>query len=146
MREFRIAVLPGDGIGPEVMNEALKVLRILKDKDYTFQFHADMFLWNSEYYLQHGRMMPENGLDILKNYDAILFGAIGDPRVPDDISVWELIMPIRKRFCQYVNLRPVKKLKGIPEQFIHQERPINFVIVRENAEGEYGVMSRKRTR
>ncbi|QNU30163.1 tartrate dehydrogenase [Geobacillus sp. 47C-IIb] len=137
MREFRIAVLPGDGIGPEVMNEALKVLRILKYKDYTFQFHADMFLWNSEYYLQHGRMMPENGLDILKNYDAILFGAIGDPRVPDDISVWELIMPIRKRFCQYVNLRPVKKLKGIPEQFIHQERPINFVIVRENAEGEY---------
>jgi tartrate dehydrogenase/decarboxylase / D-malate dehydrogenase len=137
MKEFQVAVLPGDGIGPEVMNEALKVLRILKDKDPTFLFHVDIFSWNSEYYLEHGRMMPENGLDILKNYDAILFGAIGDPRVPDDISIWELIMPIRKKFCQYVNLRPVKKLKGISGPLAWQNQSIDFVIVRENAEGEY---------
>ncbi|HWO75619.1 MAG TPA: tartrate dehydrogenase [Bacillus sp. (in: firmicutes)] len=137
MREWKIAVLPGDGIGPEVMNEALKVLRTVKELDSTFSYHADLFSWNSEYYLKHGRMMPENGLEILKGYDAILFGAIGDQRVADDVSVWELIMPIRKSFQQYVNFRPVKQLPGIKTPYTSLEKPIDFVIMRENAEGEY---------
>ncbi|MDQ0253249.1 tartrate dehydrogenase/decarboxylase/D-malate dehydrogenase [Evansella vedderi] len=137
MASYKVAVIPGDGIGPEVMNEALKVLRVLKDQDSTFQYHADIFYWNSDYYLKHGRMMPEDGLEILKNYDAVLFGAIGDERVPDDITVWELIMPIRKQFQQYINLRPVKKLPGIKTRYDDVKSDIDFVIVRENAEGEY---------
>ena len=137
MKEWKIAVLPGDGIGPEVMNEALKVLRALKELDSTFSYHAEIFSWNSEYYLKHGRMMPENGLDILKDYNAILFGAIGDKRVADDVSVWELIMPIRKSFQQYVNFRPVKQLPGIQTPYTSLDKPIDFIIMRENAEGEY---------
>ncbi|WBL16656.1 tartrate dehydrogenase [Sutcliffiella sp. NC1] len=135
MSQYKIAVIPGDGIGPEVMKEALKVLEGLKEQDSTFQFQADMFDWNSDYYLKHGTMMPENGMEILKNYDAILFGAIGDERVPDEITIWELIMPIRKQFQQYINLRPVKKLDGMKTRYDDVE--IDFVIVRENAEGEY---------
>lgn len=137
MREWKIAALPGDGIGPEVMNEALKVLRVLQDLDSTFRYHIDLYPWNSEYYLEHGRMMPEEGLEILQGYDGILFGAIGDSRVADDVSVWELIMPIRKSFQQYVNFRPVKQLSGIQTPYTSLEKPIDFVIVRENAEGEY---------
>lgn len=135
MSQYKIAVIPGDGIGPEVMKEALKVLEVLKEQDSTFHYQADMFDWNSDYYLKHGTMMPENGMEILKNYDAILFGAIGDERVPDEITIWELIMPIRKQFQQYINLRPVKKLDGMKTRYDDVE--IDFVIVRENAEGEY---------
>lgn len=137
MKEFKIAILPGDGIGPEVMDEALKVLQVLKELDETFSYHADLFPWNSEFYLKHGKMMPEDGLSILRRYDAILFGAIGDERVPDNISVWELIMPIRKEFQQYINLRPVKQLQGITTPLQPRKKPIDFVIIRENAEGEY---------
>ncbi|MBN8201843.1 tartrate dehydrogenase [Bacillus sp. NTK034] len=135
MAIHRIAVLPGDGIGPEVVNEAVKVLGILKNLDPNFDLEFETFDWGSEYYLQHGKMMPENSLETLKRYDAILFGAIGDKRVPDDVTVWELIMPIRKQFRQYINLRPVKMLKGVPSRFVGED--IDFVIVRENAEGEY---------
>lgn len=136
MKTNRIAILPGDGIGPEVMNEAIKVLNLLKQLDSSLNMEFDTFHWDSEYYLQHGRMMPENGLDLLKQYDAILFGAIGDHRVPDDVTIWELIMPIRKGFKQYINLRPVKLLQGVPRP-LASEAPIDFVIVRENGEGEY---------
>lgn len=136
MSSYRIAVLPGDGVGPEVMNEAVKVLELLKDLDPSLQLEFDRFDWNSEYYLQHGVMMPGDALHILKPYDAILFGAIGDKRVPDDVTVWELIMPIRKNFNQYINLRPVKLLKGITSPLANRD-DIDFVIIRENAEGEY---------
>jgi tartrate dehydrogenase/decarboxylase / D-malate dehydrogenase len=136
MSAYKIAVIPGDGIGPEVMNEALKVLRVLKDQDHTLTLYIDIFDWNSEYYLKSGNLMPENGLDILKNYDAILFGAIGDKRVPDDVTVWELIMPIRKNFRQYINYRPIKALETIQTP-LKKEQEIDFVIIRENAEGEY---------
>ncbi|MBD1381505.1 tartrate dehydrogenase [Metabacillus arenae] len=137
MKPMKIAILPGDGIGPEVMNEALKILRVLQDQDVSFQTTINILPWNSEYYLENGRMMPENGLAILSDYDAILFGAIGDERVPDPITIWELIMPIRKKFKQYVNLRPVKNLNGIQTPLFNQDQHIDFVIIRENAEGEY---------
>lgn len=136
MSSYRIAVLPGDGVGPEVMKEALKVLGLIKELDSSLQIEFEQFDWSSEYYLKHGRMMPEDALHILKEYDAILFGAIGDKRVPDDITVWDLIMPIRKQFNQYINLRPVKLLKGVQSPLANNEH-IDFVIVRENAEGEY---------
>jgi tartrate dehydrogenase/decarboxylase / D-malate dehydrogenase len=136
MKSNRIAVLPGDGVGPEVVNEAVKVLKLLKKLDPSLDMEFDTYDWGSEYYLQHGRMMPEEALDTLKSYDAILFGAIGDHRVPDDVTVWELIMPIRKNFKQYINLRPVKLLKGVTSPLADGSE-IDFVIVRENAEGEY---------
>lgn len=136
MGTFKIAVLPGDGIGPEVTKEAVKVLRAIEKKDASISFEMTVFPWNSEYYLEHGRTMPEDGLEQLKAYDSILFGAIGDERVPDRITIWELIMPIRKNFQQYVNFRPVKRLKGI-ESPLKKDAPIDFVILRENGEGEY---------
>jgi tartrate dehydrogenase/decarboxylase/D-malate dehydrogenase len=137
MPSYEIAVLPGDGIGPEVMKQAHKVLTALNTIDSNFVAHTKSFDWNSEYYLKTGRMMPEDGLEQLKTYDAILFGAIGDSRVPDDISVWQLIMPIRKHFKQYVNFRPVKQLQGINPPIQTGGKPIDFVVIRENAEGEY---------
>src|SRR5690625_5583613 len=108
----RIAVLPGDGVGQEVMNKALKVLEEIRKQD-SLNLSYDIFNWNSEYYLENNRMMPTDGLDHLQGYEAILLGAIGDARVPDAITVWEFIMPIRKTFQRYVNFRPVKLLKGL---------------------------------
>ncbi|MEI3612525.1 tartrate dehydrogenase [Pseudogracilibacillus sp. SO30301A] len=136
MKVYKIAVLPGDGIGPEVTREAVKVLHKLSEIDSRFYVEMKEFNWNSEYYLNYGKMMPEDGLEQLKEFDAILFGAIGDPRVLDSVSIWELILPIRKHFQQYVNLRPIKLLRGL-ESPLKQEVPIDFVIIRENSEGEY---------
>ncbi|MGE7835181.1 tartrate dehydrogenase [Viridibacillus arvi] len=136
MTEFKIAVIPGDGIGVEVMAEALKVLSVLEEHEQDFVLHKENFEWSSDYYLEHGKMMPEDGLVTLQSYDAILFGAIGDARVPDDVTIWELIMPIRKQFQQYVNFRPVKSLPGITSPLSNGD-DIDFVIFRENAEGEY---------
>ncbi|MEK5185529.1 tartrate dehydrogenase [Solibacillus sp. FSL W7-1324] len=133
---MKIAVIPGDGIGPEVMEQALRVLETLQELDHALEVETMTFQWNSDYYLQTGRMMPEDGLETLAQYDAILFGAIGDARVPDDVTVWELIMPIRKQFQQYVNFRPVKSLPGIASPLAAKEA-IDFVIFRENTEGEY---------
>ena len=133
---MKIAVIPGDGIGPEVMEQALTVLETLQTLDKTLEVETMTFHWNSDYYLQTGRMMPEDGLETLAQYDAILFGAIGDARVPDDVTVWELIMPIRKQFQQYVNFRPVKSLPGITSP-LATKGSIDFVIFRENTEGEY---------
>ncbi|CDQ40358.1 MULTISPECIES: tartrate dehydrogenase [Virgibacillus] len=133
----KIAVIPGDGIGIEVMNEALKLIEAINEHD-SFQIEYDVFDWNSDYYLQTNRMMPKDGLEQLQHYDAILFGAIGDERVPDDITIWEMIMPIRKSFQQYVNFRPIKLLDGIDNPLRHHvNKPIDFVLIRENAEGEY---------
>lgn len=136
MRTYRIAVLPGDGIGPEVVQEGMKVLSKLQDLDTSFTLESTTFEWNSNYYLKHGRMMPNDGLETLKTYDAIFFGALGDKRVEEHIPVWELIMPIRKQFQQYVNLRPIKQLNGITSP-LQSEEPIDFYVFRENAEGEY---------
>ncbi|WP_431027669.1 isocitrate/isopropylmalate dehydrogenase family protein [Lysinibacillus sp. LZ02] len=133
---MKIAVIPGDGIGKEVMQEALKVLDCLMQHDNTLQIESTVFPWSSDYYMEHGCMMPKDALEILKKYDAILFGAIGDVRVPDDITVWELIMPIRKQFQQYVNFRPIKSLPNIASP-LTSTKEVDFVIFRENAEGEY---------
>src|SRR5690625_1519719 len=133
----RIAVLPGDGVGQEVMNEALKVLDEIRRQD-SLNLSYDIFNWNSAYYLENNRMMPGDGLEQLKEYEAILLGAIGDARVPDDITVWELIMPIRKTFQQYVNLRPAKLLKGLESPLrLEDNEVIDFAVLRENTEGEY---------
>nr|WP_010531931.1 isocitrate/isopropylmalate family dehydrogenase [Lentibacillus jeotgali] len=133
----KIAIIPGDGIGKEVMKEAIKVLNVL-ESDYYLNVAYDVFDWGSDYYIENNRMLPDNGLEKLKNYDAILLGAVGDNRVPDDIPVWELIMPIRKTFQQYVNFRPVKQLKGVESPLSSsQSEKIDFVIMRENSEGEY---------
>ncbi|UUV26290.1 MULTISPECIES: tartrate dehydrogenase [Lysinibacillus] len=136
MTAIKIAVIPGDGIGKEVMQEALKVLNCLQEQHSSLQIETTIFPWSSDYYVQHGCMMPNDALTTLQTYDAILFGAIGDARVPDDVTVWELIMPIRKQFQQYVNFRPIKSLPGIASPLANGKE-IDFVIFRENAEGEY---------
>lgn len=136
MPAYKIAVLPGDGIGPDVTKEAVKVLEALKQEDPTFDIEFKEFEWGSEYYLEHGHIMPPDGLDQLKVFDAILFGAVGDKRVPDEVTIWELIMPIRKNFQQYVNMRPIRRLAGI-ESPLKNDQPIDFMVFRENAEGEY---------
>lgn len=138
MKHYSIALIPGDGIGPEVINEAVKVLKKAEEIHGGINFTCESFDWGCDYYLQHGRMMPENGLDTLKDFDVILFGAVGDKTVPDHISVWELILPIRRKFQQYVNLRPIKLLKGLdsPLRF-KNHKDLDFIVVRENTEGEY---------
>lgn len=136
MTTYKIAVIAGDGIGKEVMAEALRVMEVLQQNDADFKLQLEEFPWSSDYYLKHGEIMPKDGLDQLKKFDAILFGAIGDARVPDEVTIWKLIMPIRKQFKQYVNFRPVKSLKGIGSPLKNGE-DIDFVIFRENAEGEY---------
>lgn len=138
MNVHKIAVIPGDGVGPEVLKEGMKVLKYVAEKDGTFAFEDTWFPWGCEYYLKNGRMMPENGIEILKEFDAIYLGAVGYPGVPDHISLWELLLTIRKSFDQYVNLRPVKLLKGAPCPLKDVDREaINMTFVRENSEGEY---------
>lgn len=138
MKKYRIAVIPGDGIGPEVLAEGIKVLETVAQLDGSFCFEFETFPWGCEYYLKTGRMMEENGLAKLEQYDAIYLGAVGMPGVPDHISLWDLLLVIRKHFDQYVNLRPVKLLKGAPCPLkdIRREE-IDMTFVRENSEGEY---------
>lgn len=138
MNTYRIAVIPGDGVGPEVLKEGMKVLKRAAELDGSFQFEDTWFPWGCEYYLKNGRMMEKNGIEILKDYDAIYLGAVGYPGVPDHISLWELLLTIRKSFDQYVNLRPVKLLKGAECPLRDVEREdVNMTFIRENSEGEY---------
>lgn len=134
---YSIAVVPGDGVGIEVMAEGLKVLDAVAAA-FGLEFSLTHHDWGCEYYKAHGRMMPADGLDRLDDSDAILFGAVGAPEVPDHVSVWELILPIRQQFDQYVNLRPVRLLSGMASPLAgKQVGDIDFWIVRENSEGEY---------
>jgi len=136
MAKHRIAVIPGDNVGPEVINEGLKVLNRLKDVT-DLQVEWTSFLWGSEHYLRTGSVMPPDGLETLAQYDAIYLGALGDPfRVPDRIISWGLVQQVRKAFDQYVNLRPISLLPGVPSP-LRNPGHIDFVIVRENTEGEY---------
>lgn len=138
MQIHKIAVIPGDGIGPEVIAEGCKVLECVARLDGGFRFEFDTFPWGCEYYLKTGSMMAEDGIEQLKGYDAIFLGAVGFPGVPDHVSLWGLLLTIRKSFDQYVNLRPVKLLKGAPCPLKDVEREdIDMVFVRENSEGEY---------
>ena len=138
MKKFRIAVIPGDGIGTEVVNEGIKVLKKVAELDGSFDFDFTHFPWGCEYYLKTGKMMDEDGLERLKSFDAIYLGAVGYPTVPDHLSLRELLLKIRVGFDQYVNLRPVKLLKGAPCPLKNKEpKDIDFIVIRENSEGEY---------
>ena len=138
MNIHKIAVIAGDGIGPEVIAEGVKVLNAVAEKDGGFCFEFTYFPWGCEYYKQTGRMMAEDGIEQLSAFDAIFLGAVGTPGVPDHISLWDLLLTIRKSFDQYVNLRPVKLLKGAPCPLKDvSESDIDMVFVRENSEGEY---------
>jgi tartrate dehydrogenase/decarboxylase/D-malate dehydrogenase len=137
-RSHRIAVIPGDGIGTEVISEGVKCLKTLSEIIENVQFEFQYFPWSSEYYLQHGRMMPEDGLEILKGFDAIYLGAVGDPRIPDDITLHGLLLPIKMGFDLYVGLRPVYLFPGIESPLANiSGGEIEIVVVRENTEGEY---------
>ena len=135
--DYKIALIPGDGIGREVIPEGVRVLDVLASK-FNFTVSCKEFPFSCEYYHEHGKMMPEDGLEQLRPFDAILLGAVGDPAVPDHVSLWELLLPIRRRFDQYVNLRPVRLLKGVSSPLANRDSSdIDFIVVRENTEGEY---------
>ena len=137
MRTHRIAALPGDGIGPEVLQAGLTILEAL-EKSEGYALNAVTFPWGSEFYRQHGRMMKEGGLETLRGFDAIYFGAVGSKDVPDHVTVWDFILPIRQRFDQYVNLRPMRLLPGLKSPLAGRgPSDIDMVCVRENTEGEY---------
>ncbi len=137
MRTYRIAAIPGDGIGTEVIAAGIKVLEVLAGRA-GFAVAFDHFDWGSDYYRRHGIMMPDNGRDLIKGHDAIYFGAVGAPGVPDHITLWGLRLAICQPFDQYANVRPTRVLPGITSPLRHVSGPeLDWVIVRENSEGEY---------
>ena len=137
MKTFNIAVIAGDGIGKEVVPEGIRVLEAA-GRRFDFRLHWRAFDWSCETYAQTGKMMPDDGLQQLQPFHAIFLGAVGHPNVPDHVSLWGLLIPIRRTFRQYVNLRPVRLFEGI-ESPLKNWKPgqIDFTIVRENNEGEY---------
>jgi tartrate dehydrogenase/decarboxylase/D-malate dehydrogenase len=137
VKTFHIAVIPGDGIGKEVVPEGIRVLNTAGRK-FGFELAWNVFDWSCDSYVNTGRMMPADGLEQLARFDAIFLGAVGRPDVPDHLSLWGLLIPIRRGFHQYVNLRPVRLLDGIECPLKNwQSGQIDFTIVRENNEGEY---------
>lgn len=137
MRKYSIAVIEGDGIGREVVPEGLRVLEAVSHK-HGINFRWQQFDWSCERFLKTGRMMPEDGLHQLRGFDAIFLGAVGYPGVPDHVSLWGLLIPIRRAFQQYVNLRPARLLRGIESPVKNfQAGEIDLYVVRENNEGEY---------
>ena len=138
MRTYKIAAIPGDGIGPEVIEAGLEVLEALAQRDASFALQVERFPWGSDYYKRTGRMMPEDGLERLKSFDAIYFGAVGSQDVPDHVTLWGLRLAICQGFDQYANVRPTRVLPGIdPPLKLKQPEDIDWVIIRENSEGEY---------
>ena len=138
MKIYKIAAIPGDGIGTEVIAAGIEVLESLATKDGGFALRFEHFDWGSNYYLKHGAMMPPDGLDQLKPFDAIYFGAVGSKEVPDHISLWGLRLNICQSFDQYANVRPARVLPGIdPPLKLASPADLDWVIVRENSEGEY---------
>jgi tartrate dehydrogenase/decarboxylase / D-malate dehydrogenase len=137
MRDYHVALVPGDGIGHEVCPEGVKVMAAAGEL-LGYRIDYEEFPWGCEYYLQHGEMMPQNALRILELFDAIYFGAVGFPSVPDHISLHGLLLPVRQGFEQYANVRPSLLLPGVPGPLRDKEPgEIDFVVVRENTEGEY---------
>lgn len=138
MEKISVAVIPGDGIGGEVVREAIRVLNLVGELDGGISFSYQEFPWGCEYYAEHGVMAPADFLNTLRGFETIFLGAVGYPGVPDHVSLWGLLLPIRRGFEQYVNLRPVKMLRGIEGPLRgHQPGDIDFIVVRENSEGEY---------
>jgi tartrate dehydrogenase/decarboxylase / D-malate dehydrogenase len=148
MRDYHVAVIAGDGIGQEVMPEATATLDALASQHGSFQFTFEHFDWGSDHYLRQGSMMPADGMHALEHggFDAILLGPVGDPRVPDHVTLWGLLLPIRQGFDQYVNLRPMRLLRGVRGPLAGKgPAEIDMLCVRENTEGEYaGVGGRLR--
>lgn len=134
---YRIALIPGDGIGKEVIPQGVRAIEALAAKE-SFDVEFVEFPYSCQYYLDRGHMMPPDGLDRLQPFQAILLGAVGAPGVPDHVSLWGLLLPIRRTFDQYVNLRPVRLLPGIQSPLAGRNAAeIDFMVVRENTEGEY---------
>jgi tartrate dehydrogenase/decarboxylase/D-malate dehydrogenase len=138
MTTHRIAVIAGDGIGKEVVPEGQRVLEAA-GRRFGIAWEFAHFDWNCDYYARHGRMMPEDWFDTLKGYEAIFYGAVGWPAtVPDHVSLWGSLIQFRRRFDQYVNLRPCRLMPGVPSPLASRDAgSIDFVVVRENTEGEY---------
>ena len=143
--KYNIAVIPGDGIGTEVMPEALKVLNIISNK-FSINLHFDHFDFSSyEYYSKHGQMMPDDWKKQIGEHDALFFGSVGWPdKIPDHISLWGSLLKFRREFDQYINLRPVKLMPGVPSPLANRKPgDIDFYIIRENTEGEYSSIGGK---
>ena len=136
MRSYKLAVIPGDGIGPEVIGAGLEVLHEVAAVDGGLRFEAEAFDWNSENYLKRGHYIPEGGLARLREFDAIFFGAVGSREVPDHVSLWGLRLPIAQGFDQYANVRPARVLPGVKSPLANADG-LDWIIVRENSEGEY---------
>ncbi|MBT6764413.1 MAG: tartrate dehydrogenase, partial [Prolixibacteraceae bacterium] len=137
MDTYKIGVIQGDGIGTEVIPEGIKILESISSR-FDISFIWDEFDWSCEHYAKTGKMMPDDGLQQLAPKDAIFLGAVGFPGVPDHISLWGLLIPIRRAFQQYINLRPVRLFDGVPCPLKGRKtEDINLMIVRENNEGEY---------
>ncbi|HEX4944267.1 MAG TPA: tartrate dehydrogenase [Usitatibacteraceae bacterium] len=140
MKTYRIATIPGDGIGNEVVPEGVRVIEAA-GRRFGIAFTWDEKPWSCAYYAKHGCMMPEDGLAQIRNHDAIFLGAVGFPGVPDHVSLWGLLVPIRREFQQYVNLRPVRLMPGVKSPLAGRNPgDIDFWVVRENNEGEYSSM------
>ncbi len=138
--ELRIALIPGDGIGTEVIPEGVRILEAA-GKKHSIDYQWQEFDWSCERYLETGRMMPEDGIEQLRPFDAIYLGAVGFPTVADHISLWGLLIPIRREFDQYINLRPVRLFDGVPCPLVDKAPgDIDFYVVRENVEGEYSAI------
>lgn len=136
-RTYRLALIPGDGIGKEVLPEGMRVLDAAARR-FGFTLRTDEYDWSCETYQKTGRMMPEDGLDRLREADSVFLGAVGWPGVPDHVSLWGLLIPIRRSFDQYVNMRPCKLMPGAKTPLANRgPEDIDFVVVRENTEGEY---------
>ncbi|MEX0922151.1 MAG: tartrate dehydrogenase [Rhodovibrionaceae bacterium] len=138
MKTYRIAAIPGDGIGTEVVSAGIEVLEALAARHGGFECEIERFDWGGDYYLKHGRMMPEDGLLRIRDRDAILFGSAGHPEIPDHITLWGLRLAICQPFDQYANLRPMRVLPGIVSPLRRVSgKELDWMIVRENSEGEY---------
>lgn len=138
MGRFRVGAIPGDGIGKDVISAGLRVIQALEERHQDLRIDIETFPWGSDFYRQHGHFMPEDGVDRLRQLDAIYFGAVGDPNIPDDVTLWGLRLAICQSLDQYANVRPARLLPGVsgPLRDVGPD-DLDWVVVRENTEGEY---------
>ena len=140
MAKHKIALIPGDGIGKEVLPEGVRVLEAAARR-FNFQLEFTDFDWSCDRFAKTGKMMPDDGMETLKGFESIFLGAVGWPGVPDHVSLWGLLIPIRREFDEYVNLRPVRLFEGVPSPLANRKPgEIDFWVVRENTEGEYSAV------